>query len=132
MSDYRPCLKTLIAVLATFFAIVLPAIWLSAMGYMWLVEHGLKIDTAAQPESIADRVLVLLLVLPMIPVMVLAIYIAGIPWMFIMSRILPWADIEYFTHKKGLRIPLLSDLSDRLWLRMIESRKPESTSGSSQ
>jgi len=123
MSDYRPSLKTVIAVLATFFVIVLPAIWFSAMGYMWLVEHGLKVDTAAQPESIADRLVVLLLLLPMIPVMVLAICIAGIPWMFIMSRILPWPDIEYFTGKKGPRIPVLSIVSDRMWLRMIESRK---------
>ncbi|HNQ90147.1 MAG TPA: hypothetical protein PKM73_16135 [Verrucomicrobiota bacterium] len=96
------------------------------------MEHGLKIDTAAQPESVVDRLVVLLLVLPMIPLMVLAIYIAGIPWMFIMSRNLPWADIEYFTGNKGPRIPVLSDWSDRLWLRMIASRKPEGpTSGSS-
>ncbi len=133
MSAYKPRLKTQIAVLATFFVIVLPAIWFAAMGYMWLVEHGLKIDASAQPESIVDRLVVLLLVLPMIPIMVLAICIASIPWMFIMSRILPWADIEYFTGKKGPRIPLLSDWFARMWLRMIESRKPESPpSGSSQ
>jgi|GEM_PF-3392042 len=32
MSDYKPRWKTLIALLATFFVIVLPAIWFSAMG----------------------------------------------------------------------------------------------------
>ena len=126
MSAYRPRLKTQIAVLATFFVIVLPAIWFAAMGYMWFVEHGLKIDASAQPEGIVDRLVILLLLLPMIPLMVLAIYVAGIPWMFIMSRILPWADIEYFTGKKGPRIPLLSDWFDRMWLRMIECRKAKS------
>ena len=133
MNEHKPRVRTQIAVLATFFIVVLPAIFFAAMGYMWFVEHGLKIDAEAQPESIVDHLLVFLLVLPMIAVMVLAIFLAGIPWMFFMSRILPWADIEYFTAKKGPRVPLLSDWLDRVWQRMIECRRPESpTSGSSQ
>lgn len=70
--------------------------------------------------------LVLLLLLPMVPVMMLAVCAAGIPWMFIMSRVLPWDDIESFTAKKGPRVPLLSDWLDRLWLRMIDRRRPQS------
>ena len=66
-------------------------------------------------------------------VIVAAILISGIPWMFVVSRILSWADIQYYTKQKGRRIPFLSDWLDRLWLRMIESRRPKSpTSGSSE
>ena len=133
MSDYRPSVRTQIILLATLFAVVLPAIWFAGMGYMSLIEHSLKLDTNAQPEGIVDRLLILVTVLPMIPVMLLAILIAGIPWMFVMSRLLSWADIQYFTTQKGPRFPLLSDWLDRLWLHMIESRRPDSpTSGSSQ
>lgn len=119
--------------LASLFVVVLPAIWFAAMGYMWFIEHGLKLNANAKPDGIVDRLLILVAVLPMIPVMLVAILISGIPWMFVMSRVLSWVDIEYFTTKKGPRVPLLSDWLDRLWLRMIESRRPESTTnGSSQ
>jgi len=133
MSDYKPPVRTQITILASLFVVVLPAIWFAAMGYMWFIEHGLKLDANAQPDGIVDRLLILVAVLPMIPVMLVAILISGIPWMFVMSRVLSWVDIEYFTTKKGPRVPLLSDWLDRLWLRMIESRRPESTTnGSSQ
>lgn len=119
--------------LATFFAVVLPAIWFSGMGYMWLIEHWQKLDSDATPEGVLDQLLNLVTVLPVLPVIVAAILISGIPWMFVVSRILSWADIQYYTKQKGRRIPFLSDWLDRLWLRMIESRRPKSpTSGSSE
>jgi hypothetical protein len=100
---------------------------------MWLIEHGFKLDLDAKPDGIVDGLLMLLMVLPIIPVMLLAILISGIPWMFVTSRVLSWADIQFFTKQKGPRFPILSDWLDRLWLRMIESRRPERpTSGSSQ
>ena len=126
MSDYKPSVRTQIILPATFLAVVLPAIWFSGMGYMSLIERSLQLDIKAKPEGIADHFLILATVLPMIPVMLLAILIAGIPWMFAMSRLLSWDDIQYFTSQKGPRFPLLSDWLDRLWLRMIESRRPDS------
>jgi hypothetical protein len=125
MSEYKPPVWTQITVLASLFVIMLPAIWFAAMGYMWFIEHGLKLDTNATPEGIVDRLLILVTVLPMIPVMVGAILISGIPWMFAMSRLLSWADIQYFTKRKGPRFLLLSDWLDRVWLHMIEPRRPE-------
>jgi len=53
-----------------------------------------------------------------------AILLTGIPWMFAMAHLLSWNDIQYFTSKKGPRVPWLSDWLDRVWLRMIESRRP--------
>jgi|SRR6185369_2620407 len=133
MSEYNPPVRTQIIVLASFFLLVLPAIYFAGMGYMWLIEHGLKFDTNAKPDGIMDRLRILVIVLPLIPVMLVAILVSGIPWMLVMARFLSWADIQYFTRRKGPRLPLLSDWLDRMWLRMIESRKPESpTSGSSR
>jgi hypothetical protein len=132
MSEYKPSVRTQIMLLGSFFVIVLPAIWCAAMGYMWLIEHGLKLDVNAKPESVMDHLVMLLAVLPMIPVMLAAILVAGVPWMLVMARLLSWEDLEHFTKKKGPRLPLLSDWLDRIWLRMIESRRPESPSGSSQ
>lgn len=117
--------------LASFFVIVLPSIWLAAMGYMWLIEHSLKIDPNAKPESLGDRLLVLATVLPIIPVMLLAILITGIPWMLVMSRFLSRADLQYYTNRKGPRIPWLSDRLERLWLHLIESRAPKSPANGS-
>jgi hypothetical protein len=132
MSEYKPRLRTQIAVLASFFIVVLPAIWLAAMGYMWFMEHGLKLDASAKPEGIVDRFLTLLTVLPIIPTMLAAILATGIPWMFVMTRLLPLADIEYYTRQKGPRVPFLSDWLDRVCRRMIESRRKERpASGSS-
>ena len=133
MTEYKPSVRTQIVVLATFFAVVLPAIWFSGMGYMWLIEHWQKLDSDATSEGVLDQLLNLVTVLPVLPVIVAAILISGIPWMFVVSRILSWADIQYYTKQKGRRIPFLSDWLDRLWLRMIESRRPKSpTSGSSE
>ena len=129
MSDYKPSARTLIIVLASFFTVVLPAIWLTGMGYMWFIEHGLKIDTTTKPEGVVDRLLVLVSVLPTIPLMVLAILISGIPWMFVMSRILSWAEIQHFTKQKGPRVPFVSAWLDRVWLHMIQSRRPASPPG---
>ena len=92
--------------------------------YTWVMKNGLNLDTDAKPESIADQLLILAQVLPMIPLMVMAIFISSVPWMFVMSRLLSWADIVYFTKQKGPRLPIISDWLDRLWLRMIESRRP--------
>lgn len=108
--------------MASFLLLVLPAIWLAARGYMWTIEHGLKIDTHARPDGIMDRLVILAMLLPMIPVMLVAILVAGIPWMLLMARLLPWADIQFFSRQKGPRFPPLSDWLDRLWLRMIEHR----------
>jgi hypothetical protein len=133
MTEYKPSVRTQIVMLATFFAVVLPAIWFSGMGYMWLIEHWQKLDSDATSEGVLDQLLNLVTVLPVLPVIVAAILISGIPWMFVVSRILSWADIQYYTKQKGRRIPFLSDWLDRLWLRMIESRRPKSpTSGSSE
>ena len=124
VTDYKPSSRTLIVVLASFFAVVLPAICFAGMGYTWVMKNGLNLDTDAKPESIADQLLILAQVLPMIPLMVMAIFISSVPWMFVMSRLLSWADIVYFTKQKGPRLPIISDWLDRLWLRMIESRRP--------
>ena len=133
MTEYKPSVWTQIVLLATFFAVVLPAIWFAGMGYMWLVEHGLKLDTNATPKGVVDQLLILVTMLPMIPVILVAILISGIPWMFVVSRVLSWADIQYFTKQKGRRYPFLSDWLDRLWLHIIESRRPKSpTSASSE
>jgi len=126
MTEHKPSVRTLITVLGSFFVIVLPAIWFAAMGYMWFIEHGLKLDVNARPESVMDHLVILVAVLPIIPVMLIAILVSGIPWMFVMARFLSWDDIQHFTKKKGPRLPLLSDWLDRIWLRMMESRKPES------
>ena len=133
MSEYKPSVRTQFILLGSFFLIVLPAIWFAGMGYMWFIEHGLKLDVNARPESVMEHVVILVSVLPMIPVMLVAILVSGIPWMFVTARLLSWNDIRHFTRRKGPRLPLLSDWLDRIWLRMIESRRPESpTSGSSQ
>jgi hypothetical protein len=125
MNDYKPSVRTLIVMLASLFAVVLPAICFAGMGYMWVLEHGLKFDTNTKPEGITDRLLVLVITLPIIPVLIAAVFIAGVLWMFVMSRLLSWADIQHFTKQKGPRFPLLSDWLDRLWLRMIGSRTPK-------
>lgn len=104
---------------------VLPAIWISAMGYIRFLEDVLKLDTHPKPEGILDRLFELLLVLPMIPVMLLAIFLAGIPWMFLMSRVLSWADLEFFNKPNKQRLPLFSDWTERLWVWMIKSRKQD-------
>src|SRR5947209_4674468 len=97
MNDYKPSVRTQVMVLASLFVVVLPAIWIAAMGYTWFIQHGLQFDTEAKPEGFWDRLLILVTVLPMIPVMLVAIFVAGIPWMFLMSRLLSWTDIQYFT-----------------------------------
>jgi len=124
MSEYKPGVRTQVTLLGSFFVIVLPAVWFAAMGYMWFIEQYVKVDVNATPESVMDHFLILLAVLPMIPVMLAAIVVSGIPWMFAMSRLLSWDDIQYFTMKKGPRLAVLSDWLDRMWLRMIESRRP--------
>ena len=124
MNDHKPSVRTQIIVFASLFAVALPAILFSGMGYMWVIEHGLKLDTHAKPEGIQDSLLILVTVFPMIPLMGLAILIAGIPWMFVMSRVLSWADIQHFTRQKGPRLSFLSEWLDRLWLHMIQCREP--------
>ena len=135
MSEYKPRLRTQLVVFATFFLVVLPAIWFSAMGYIWFIEHGLKLDTNSKPDGLMERLFILMLGLPIIPVMLAAILMAGIPWMFVMTRLLSLTDIEYFTKQnskqKRPRLPFLSDWIDRLWLRMIESRRRARTTGRS-
>ncbi len=90
---------------------------------MWFLEYGLKLDMNAKPESPKDSLLTLVAVLPVIPIMLASILVAGLPWMFVMSRVLSRADIRYFTKQNGNRVPWLSDWLDRVWERMIESRK---------
>jgi len=124
MSEYKPRLRTQIAFLASFLAVALPAIALAAAGYIWLLKHGLKLDMDAHPEGVLSNLLMFVAVIPIIPAMVGAILLTGIPWMFAMAHLLSWNDIQYFTSKKGPRVPWLSDWLDRVWLRMIESRRP--------
>jgi len=126
MSEYLPTLRTRLLALSTLLIVVLPAIWFAGMGYMWLIEHGLKLDTQAKPQTLIDHLIILVALLPMIPVMVCAICLAGIPWMFVMAHTLSWEDIQYFTNQKGPRLPLLSDWLDRLWLHMVRRRRPDS------
>jgi len=133
MSEYKPSVRTQIILMGSFFVVVLPAIWFAEMGYMWFIEHGLKLDADSRPENVKDCLVILVSVLPMIPVMLAAILVSGIPWMLVMARLLSWDDIQHFSIRKGPRLPLLSDWLDRVWLRMIESRRPASpTSGSNQ
>ena len=126
MAEHKPSIRTQVIVLATFFVVVLPAIGVTGMGYIWFLEHGLKLDTNAKPEGIMDRLSILLAAIPIIPTMLVAILVAAIPWMFMMSRVLSWADVQYYTKQKGPRLPLVSNWLDRVWIRMIESRKKES------
>src|SRR5215216_2310272 len=101
MTEYKPSVRTLMMVLGSFFVIVLPAIWFAAMRYMWFIEHVLKLDVNARPESVMDHLVILVAVLPIIPVMLVAIFVSGIPWMFVMARVLSWDAIQHFTKKKG-------------------------------
>ncbi|MEI7729549.1 MAG: hypothetical protein WCO56_08245 [Verrucomicrobiota bacterium] len=126
IGEYKPRLRTQVTVLGTFFLVVLPAIYFAGMGYIWFLEHGLKLDMNARPEGIMDRLVVLMMVLPIIPVMLAAIMATGIPWMFVMARCLSWPDIQYFTSQKGPRFPMLSDWIDRMWSRMTEFKRPKS------
>ena len=123
MGEYKPRIRTQLVVLATFLVLVLPAIWFSGMGYIWFLETGLKLDLDKKSEGFADGLLMLATVFPIIPVMMVGILAAGIPWMFLMSRYLSWAEIQYYTKQKGPRMPLLAEWLDRLWERMIESRR---------
>lgn len=132
MAEHKPRLRTQVAVGASFFALVLPAICFAGMGYFWFIEHVLKLDTNAKPEGIADRLLILLTMLPMIPTMLVGILVAGIPWMFAMARLLPLADIEYYSKQKGPRLPLLSGWLDRLWESMTASRRCENPADGSR
>jgi len=131
MSEYKPTVRIQVMVLGSFMLMVLPSIWVAGMGYMWLVEHGLKLDMDAKPQGIGEQFIMLSTVLPMLPAMLMAILISGILWMFIMSRALSWADLQYFTHmndsakKKRSRFPFVSDWLDRLWQRMIEFKRPK-------
>lgn len=54
--------------LATFLVVVLPALWFSGIGYMWLVEHVFEFDLDATPDGLVDGLLGLAVVLPIIPV----------------------------------------------------------------
>jgi len=125
-AGYKPPMRIQIGVMVSFFLVILPAIALAALGYMWYIENVLKLDVNAKPEGIVDRLFILVTVLPMIPVMVLGILVSGILWMLIMARLLSWPDIQYYTAKKGPRCPILSDWLDRLWLRMTEFKRPQS------
>ena len=133
MTEYKPSIRTQVVYFATFFALVLPAIVLAGEGYFLFLEHGLKIDMNEKSEGIRDSLFMMLMMLPMVPTIVVGILLAGMPWMFFMSRFLSWADIEYYGKQKGPRFPWLSDWLERIWERMLESkRKASPTSGSDQ
>lgn len=127
--DYKPATSTTILMLLSLFVFVLPAIIGSALGYMWLVEHGFKLNLDAGPETLADSLVILGLLLPMIPVMTGSILLAGIPWMYLMARLLSWRDIEFYTHQKQPRLPVISDWLDAIWNRMIATRPEARNSG---
>ena len=129
MTEYKPALRTQLAVVGSLLAFVLPAITLSGAGYIRWLEQGLKLDFDNGPADLAGRLRMLAAVVPIIPVMLAAILAAGIPWMFAMARLLPLQDIQYYNRqnynrKKGSRVPLLSKWLDRVWARMIRSRMP--------
>jgi hypothetical protein len=92
---------------------------------MWLLNNGLNQDNNAHPEGVLANLLMVVAVIAIIPAMLAAILVTGIPWMFAMAHFLSWNDIQYFTSKKGRRVPWLSDWLDRVWLHMIEPRRPE-------
>lgn len=50
-----------------------------------MIEYVFKFDSEAKPDGIVDGLLMLLVILPIIPVMLLAIWISGVPWMFVGS-----------------------------------------------
>jgi len=125
MHDHQPSIRTRIFVLMSFFAVALPAISLVVIGYVWFFKYGLQWDIYAQPQSWLDRLCIFAAVLPLLPLLVLALTLAAIPWMRLLARCLSWADIEYFTKQKGAHIPLLSPWLERLWLRIIAHRRPE-------
>lgn len=91
------------------------------MGYIWVLEDGLKLDMEARPETLLEELMILGTVLPIIPVM----SVTGITWMFLMARLLSPADIRYNASLKGPRLPVISGWLDRLWLRMIATKPGE-------
>lgn len=126
---YQPSTRAQILLLLSFLLMVLPSIWFSSMGYFWLLENALHLDTKTKPEGIMDRLFMLVMILPMIPAILLGILLSSIPWMFAASRLLSWPDLQFYTNQKGPLYPLISDWLDRLWLRMIEPKRPKTSSG---
>ena len=123
MTHPKPGWRSHAVVLGSFFTLVLPAIAAAALGYLWIVQRGFGVDIDARPEGWGDRLRNLLMLLPMIPLMVAAVLLAGIPWMWIASRCLPAADLEYYSQRRGPRWPWLSDWLEHLWQRMLEARR---------
>jgi len=129
--QHQPSTRTQLLLIVSFLLLVLPSIWFTGNGYFWLLENALHLDTEAKPEGIMDRLFMLLMILPMIAAMLLGILFSSIPWMFIASRLLSWPDLQFYTNQnqKSPRMPLLSDWLDRLWLQMIEPKRPKTPSG---
>ncbi len=122
MTSYRPSARTQILTLASFLAMVLPAISVAGMGYLSFLEKRLNLDMDAHLEGVVDHLLMLAAVIPMIPIMLTAIVLAGILWMVFIARCLSWPDIRFYTRQKGRHVPVLSDCLQRIWLQIVLSR----------
>ena len=123
MNAYKPSTARQAVIMCSMFALVLPAIALSGMSYMYFLEHVLCFDMNESPANLVEGLKGLLVCAPIIVVMFLSVLVAGILWMFIMSKVLPWPDLMYYTKMEGPRYPWLSDFLDHLWNTMLKQRK---------
>jgi hypothetical protein len=126
MSLYKPSIAKQIAVVGSLLALALPAIVVAGLSYMYFLEYGLGADMHAKPETLLESAKVTLACFPMTILVLIAILLAGIIWMFIMSRVLSWADIQYYAEQakqRNARIPWVSDILDRIWEAMLKKRK---------
>lgn len=124
MSRYKSPLWRQLVVVASFLAFMLPAIALAGGGYFWFVEQVLGLDTRAKPQGMLAGLLIVLGVLPMVFLMLVAILISSIMWMAVMACLLSWPDLEFYTNQKGPRVAWISDWLEKVWLRLIEPKRP--------
>jgi len=123
MNQYKPSVAKQTAVMCSMFVLVLPAIAASGLAYIHFLSNGLGVDMEAKPENLLDVAVMILSVLPMMAVMLTAIFVTGSIWMMIMSKVLPWPDIQYYTQMEGPRYPWISVTLDRMWKSMLTRRK---------
>jgi hypothetical protein len=133
MAEYKPSRRKQFAIIAGFLAFSLPWIVLTARAYSWIsIRWWLHVSESVESSSGLYWLLSLLVVAGVCPVTLIVTLLALIPWMFLMSRWLPWRDVEYFSRQRTPRIPLLSNWLDRLWAKMIAHRRSASSPSTDQ
>ncbi len=132
MTQYKPSVAKQAAVMCSMFVLVLPALTAAGLAYIHFLEHGLGVDLDAKPENLIDGAVMVVSIFPMIVAMLAAIFVAGTLWMFVMSKVLPWSDIQYYTEMKSPRYPWISDTLDRIWKAMLKRRKDREPNNTSE